>query len=130
MDYNPIFSGTVFVSVFVHLFVVSGYNDVFDIYNAVSGTFFGAKMGSPDAVRDTAFLQFRGSGGYALCKQKHSDFRVGEDECLPACVYTQAVLAIFVQTARREFACCTSLGECLQHIRALPPGFCIACSTF
>ena len=30
-----------------------------------------------------------------------------------ACEGTQAVLAILVQTARREFACCTSLGECL-----------------
>ena len=111
MDYNPIFSGTVFVSVFVHLFVLSGYNDDFDIYNAVSGKVFKAKMGSPAAAWDTAFLQIRGSGGYALCKQKHSDSHMGKDEGLPACVYTQAVLAILVQTARREFACCASLGE-------------------
>ena len=65
MDYNPIFSGTVFVSVFVHLFVLSGYNDDFDIYNAVFGKIFKAKMGSPAAAWDTAFLQIRGSGGYA-----------------------------------------------------------------
>ena len=29
-----------------------------------------------------------------------------------ACEGTQAVLAILLQIARREFACCTSLGEC------------------
>jgi len=36
--------------------------------------------------------------------------KLGEIE---ARVMTWAVLAILVQTARREFACCTSLGECL-----------------
>ena len=36
--------------------------------------------------------------------------KLGEIE---AHVMTWAVLAILVQTARREFACCTSLGECL-----------------
>jgi len=35
--------------------------------------------------------------------------KLGEIE---AHVMTWAVLAILVQTARREFACCTSLGEC------------------
>ncbi|MBD5494985.1 MAG: hypothetical protein HDR12_11580 [Lachnospiraceae bacterium] len=39
---------------------------------------------------------------------------------MPACVYTRAVLAILVQTARREFACCTSLGECsTTHTRRM-----------
>ena len=44
MDYNSIFSGTVFISVFVHFLVLSGYSDSFDIYNAVSGTGFETKM--------------------------------------------------------------------------------------
>ena len=94
MDYNPVFSGTVFISVFVHFLVLSGYSDSFDIYNAVSGTLFEAKMHGRALPDGAAFLWFRGSGGYALCKRKYSDSHGGEAGCLPACVYTQAVLAI------------------------------------
>ena len=113
MDYNPIFSGTVFISVFVHFLVLSGYSDSFDIYNAVSGTLFEAKMHGRALPDGAAFLRLRGSGGYALCKRKRLSFHEWKDGRLTACVYTRAVLAILVQTARREFACCTSLGECL-----------------
>ena len=113
VDYKPVFSGTVFVSVFVHFLVLSGYSCCFEFYNAVSGTAFEAKIHSRTSLKDGVFLHLRGPGGYSLCKQKHSDFHEGKDGCLPACVYTRAVLAILVQTARREFACCTSLGECL-----------------
>ena len=111
MDYNPIFSGTVFISVFVHFLVLSGYSDSFDIYNAVSGTLFEAKMHGRALPDGAAFLRLRGSGGYALCKRKRLSFHEWKDGRLTACVYTQAVLAILVQTARREFACCASLGE-------------------
>ena len=111
MDYNPIFSGTVFISVFVHFLVLSGYSDSFDIYNAVSGTLFEAKMHGRALPDGAAFLRLRGSGGYALCKRKRLSFHEWKDGRLTACVYTQAVLAILVQTARREFACCASLGK-------------------
>ena len=43
VDYNPVFSGTVFISVFVHFLVLSGYSYCFGFYNAVSGTIFEAK---------------------------------------------------------------------------------------
>ncbi len=46
--------------------------------------------------------------------------KLGEIE---AHVMTWAVLAILVQTARREFACCTSLGERLTTHNGLPPVF-------
>ena len=111
VDYNPVFSGTVFISVFVHFLVLSGYSDSFDIYNAVSGTLFEAKMHGRALPDGAAFLRLRGSGGYALCKRKRLSFHEWKDGRLTACVYTQAVLAILVQTARREFACCASLGE-------------------
>jgi hypothetical protein len=54
----------------------------------------------------------RGLGGYSPCKPIFSSFRLGETWENGACEGTQAVLAILLQIARREFACCTSLGEC------------------
>ncbi len=35
IDYNPIFSGTVFISMFVRFLVLSVYSDSFDIYNGI-----------------------------------------------------------------------------------------------
>ena len=84
---------------------------VFVFYNAVSGTSFEAKMHGRALPDGAAFLRLRGSGGYALCKRKRLSFHEWKDGRLTACVYTQAVLAFLVQTARREFACCASLGE-------------------
>lgn len=57
------------------------------------------------------FAAYRGSGGYAPCKPVFSSFHSEETWENGACEGTQAVLAILVQTARREFACCASLGE-------------------
>ena len=59
-----------------------------------AGRFF--KRKNPE-IPQRQFRDFgaqRGSGGYALCKRKYSDSHGGEAGCLPACVYTQAVLAI------------------------------------
>lgn len=47
-----------------------------------------------------------------LGKPVFSSFHSEETWENGACEGTQAVLAILLQIARREFACCTSLGEC------------------
>lgn len=59
------------------------------------------------------FLSGKGVRGICPLQADFSKFPLREFGKIEACVPTQAVLAIFVQTARREFACCTSLGECL-----------------
>ena len=69
------------------------------------------------------FLNFgaqRGSGGYALCKPIFSSFRLEKLGEMEACGRPQAVLAILVQTARREFAEAMSQAEML----AFPFGEC------
>lgn len=56
-------------------------------------------------------MLLRGSGGYAPCKPISASFHLGETCGNGACEGTQAVLAILLQIARREFACCVSIGE-------------------
>ncbi len=45
-----------------------------------------------------------GTGGYAPCKPISASFHLGETCGNGACEGTQAVLAILLQIARREFA--------------------------
>lgn len=56
-------------------------------------------------------MLLRGSGGSAPCKPIFASFHLEETCGNGACEGTQAVLAILLQIARREFACCVSIGE-------------------
>jgi hypothetical protein len=71
----------------------------------------------------TDFCSIRGSGGYALCKLIFSKFLLEEIWGKWECVMTHSVLAVLLQIARREFACCTSLGECVTTHKGVPAHF-------
>lgn len=64
-------------------------------YNAVSGTAFEAKIHGQALSGNAEFLHLRGSGGFSLCKQKHSSSReVKMDVCPPAYIRRQCLLFV------------------------------------
>jgi hypothetical protein len=62
-------------------------------YDVVSGTAFEAKIHGQALPGNAEFLHLRGSGGFSLCKQKHSSSReVKMDVCPPAYIRRQCLL--------------------------------------
>ncbi len=91
---------------------------------AISGGMFLAKR-SVLLWQNEAVFALSGVQGIFPLQVNFRKFHLGNLRELSLCCHDIGSACYLWQTARREFACCTSLGECpTTHIRALPPVLC------